>query len=117
MMSKPKVALWAATMAFATSAAAAQGGGFPNLDVEKNCRSRAKSTEEMLGDQTIAANVVTQCLKSERQARAALSAAWKDIPANYRAMCIKPNDYSPSYAEWIACLEMNIDVKSLHQKK
>jgi len=117
MMSKPKLALWGAVMAFATSAAVAQGDRFPNLDVEKNCRSRAKASEEMTGDKTLSTNLFAQCVKSERAAQAAISAAWKDIPANYKAMCIKPNDYSPSYAEWIACLEMNIDVKALRIPK
>jgi hypothetical protein len=67
----------------------------------------------MLADKTAASSFFASCMRSEREAQDALTAAWKDIPAKFKAMCIKPNEFSPSYAEWIACLEMNIDVKNL----
>lgn len=116
MMSKSKAALAAAVLMFTASAAMAQGGKFPSLDVEKNCRNRAKASEQMMGDKTVSTNLFTACVRSEKEAQAALSAAWKDIPANYRSMCIKPNDFSPSYVEWISCLEMNMDVKKLRTR-
>ena len=43
-------------------------------------------------------------------------AAWKDIPPTYKASCIKPEVFSASYAEWISCLELSIDVKSLRKR-
>jgi hypothetical protein len=115
-MQKPTIALTAAILLFATVAATAQGSRFPNVDTQKLCRSRAKSTEEMMGDKTVFAKTFDTCMRSEKDARDALLAAWKDIPAAYKASCIKPDVFSASYAEWISCLELNIDVKSSRKK-
>ncbi len=117
MMPKSKIVLTAAILLFATLAAAAQDARFPNLDTQKLCRNRAKSTEEMMGDKSVTAKTFDTCMRSEREARDALVAAWKDIPPTYKASCIKPEAYSASYAEWISCLELNIDVKSLRKKR
>jgi hypothetical protein len=56
-------------------------------------------------------------MRSEQEARDAIVSAWKEIPSQYKTFCIKPNVYSPSYVEWIACLEMQMDVKRLRAKK
>jgi hypothetical protein len=94
-------------------AAASKDSNVPRIDVEKGCSARAKA----IGDLGVAtANAVEACKRSEQDARAALVAAWKDIPAQYKASCVKPKDYSPSYGEWIACLELHIDVKKLRAK-
>jgi hypothetical protein len=116
MMPKSKIVLTAAILLFANLAAAAQEARFPNLDSQKLCRSRAKSSEEMMGDKSVTAKTFDTCMRSERAARDALVAAWKDIPPTYKAACIKPEVFSASYEEWISCLELNIDVKSLRKK-
>ena len=116
IMQKPTIALTAAILLAATGVAAAQDR-FPNIDMQKLCRNRAKSTEEMMGDKSVASKSYDTCLRSEHDAKNALVAAWKDIPPSYKASCIKPDVYSASYAEWISCLELNIDVKSLRKKK
>jgi hypothetical protein len=91
----------------------AQGGGLPAIDLQKNCNARtAAVVAEADRSSTVAA-----CVASEQKAQAALAAAWKDIPPQYKTTCIKPNDYSPSYIEWIGCLELYIDVKSLSEKR
>ena len=115
-MPKSTIVLTAAIWLFANLAAAAQEARFPNLDSQKLCRSRAKSTEEMMGDKSVTSKTFDTCMRSERDARDALVAAWKDIPPTYTASCIKPEVYSASYAEWISCLELNIDVKNLRKK-
>src|SRR6185295_3078732 len=51
------------------------------------------------------------CMKSEQASRDAIAAIWKEIPPSYKASCIDPRAYSASYIEWIACLELYIDVK------
>jgi hypothetical protein len=114
-MQKPTIALAAAILLAATGVAAAQDR-FPNLDTQKLCRNRAKSSEEMMGDKSVASRSYDTCMRSEHAAKDALVAAWKDIPPTYKASCIKPEVYSASYAEWISCLELNIDVKSLRKK-
>jgi len=114
-MPKPTIALAAAILIAATGMAAAQDR-FPNLDTQKLCRNRAKSTGDMMDDKSSASKSYDTCLRSEHAAKDALVAAWKDIPPSYKASCIKPDVYSASYAEWISCLELNIDVKSLRKR-
>jgi hypothetical protein len=87
--------------------------GPPRIDFKKLCRSRVEAVGEV-GGATVQ-DLVNSCVTAEREAQTALVAAWKNIPPSYKARCIKPNDYSPSYGEWIACLELLIDVKSLRK--
>jgi hypothetical protein len=115
-MPKSRIVLTAAILLFATFAATAQDARFPNLDTQKLCRNRAKSSEEMMGDKAVSVRTFDTCMRSERAARDALAAAWKDIPPTYKASCIKPEVFSASYEEWISCLELNIDVKSFRKK-
>jgi hypothetical protein len=115
-MQKSTIALTAAILLAAAGVAAAQDARFPNLDTQKLCRNRAKSSEEMMGDKSVASKSFDTCMRSEHAAKDALVAAWKDIPPAYKASCVKPEAYSASYAEWISCLELNIDVKSLRKK-
>lgn len=114
-MSKSTFALSAAVTFFTTFAVAQDN--FPEIDTQKLCRARAQSIEEMMGETQVTSRTFDTCVNSEQQARAALVAAWKDIPPSYKASCVKPGVYSPSYAEWISCLELNIDVKILRSRR
>jgi hypothetical protein len=82
--------------------------------VEKNCRSRVQAVGQ-IGDRT-EAQALASCMKAEQDAQVALTEAWEKIPVRYKTDCIKPNAYSASYAEWIACLELLIDVKAARAK-
>ena len=84
-MLKSKIVLTAAILLLANLTAVAQDASFPNLDTQKLCRSRAKSSEEMMGDKSVSARTYDTCMRSERAARDALVAAWKDIPPTYKA--------------------------------
>ena len=97
--------------------AAVAQNAVPKIDMEKHCRSRAKTNEEMMGDKKAGEQAFETCLRYERAAKAALDEAWTKIPPAYKQKCIQPGIYSPSYAEWISCLEINIDIKSLPGKK
>lgn len=112
-MTKSKFII-AATIILSPTLAAAASDGLPRLDIRKHCSSRAQA---VVGLPNSEGNAVDACVRSEQRARDALAKAWKDIPPQYKAACIKPGDYSPSYEEWIACLEMNIDVKALRARK
>src|SRR4029077_5033448 len=101
---------------FTTFAAMAKGNNLPSIDIKKGCGVRSKASAEMMGDKSSAAGAFDTCMKSEEQARDALAAAWKDIPAALKAFCVTPNVYSPSYTEWISCVELSIDVKKQSQK-
>lgn len=96
----------------------AKDGNLPSIDLEKACGVRANTNAEILGAKSLAAaGGFDRCMKSEQIARDALSAAWNDIPANYKAFCIAPGVYSPSYVEWISCLELRIDLKKAGRKQ
>ena len=116
MMHKSKIVLSAAVLLSTTLLAVAKDE-LPKIDTEKFCRTRAASSGEMMGDKAAASRAFQTCTDSEQKARDALAAAWNDIPPGYKAACIKPDVYSPSYIEWISCLELNIDVKVLRSKK
>ena len=115
-MPKSEVVLIVAATLVISFAAVAQDG-LPRIDTQKLCRDRGASIAEMMGTKSVDPQVFDSCVKSEQDARDALVTAWKDIPAHFKAACIKPGIYSPSYAEWISCLELNIDVKNLRSKK
>ena len=117
MKPKSTIALSAAVVLFTTFAAMAKDDNLPSIDLKKACGIRAKASAEMMGDKSSTAGAFDTCMKSEQQARDALAAAWKDMPADFKAFCIAPNVYSPSYTEWISCLEMNIDLKKQRQKQ
>jgi hypothetical protein len=111
-----KVILSTAAIVFTTWAFAADGR-LPSIDLDKRCHKSAKTVQEMLGGDSSESKAFDSCMRSETEAQKALLAAWKDIPASYKGTCIKPKDYSPSYVEWIACVEMLMDVKRLRSKK
>jgi hypothetical protein len=114
-MPKSTTVLSAALVLWATAAVAADDR-LPNIDLQKRCAARTQALGDNSGDKSITAKTFDSCMKSEQEARAALQAAWKDIPARYKASCIQPNVYSPSYMEWISCLELQIDIKNLRAK-
>jgi hypothetical protein len=113
---KSTISLSAVAVLFTTFAAMAKDNNLPSIDLKKACGIRAKASAEMMGDQSSAAGAFDTCMKSEQAARDALAAAWKDIPAVFKAFCIAPNVHSPSYTEWISCVELSIDVKKQRQK-
>ncbi|AMN43500.1 hypothetical protein [Rhodoplanes sp. Z2-YC6860] len=97
---------------------AAAASVVPTIDLQKRCRTSAKSAQYLMGNSSgdAAEKAFQSCMASEQGARAAILAAWKDIPPSYKNFCIRPNVYSPSYIEWIACLEMRIDLKRLRSQ-
>ena len=115
-MAKSTIALSAAVVLFTTFAVVAKDYNLPSIDIKKGCGIRAKASAEMMGDKSSEAGSFATCMKSEQESRGALAAAWKDIPATLKAFCITPNVYSPSYTEWISCVELSIDVKKSRQK-
>jgi hypothetical protein len=53
------------------------------------------------------------CVKQEQEARQQIINNWTKYPASDRQKCINTTQYLPSYVEWITCLEMYRDVRSL----
>ena len=116
MMPKSTIALSAVVVLFTTFAAAAKDNELPGIDIQKRCGIRAKASAEMMADKSSETMAFDSCMRSEQSARAALAAAWKEIPATFKSFCVNPNVYSPSYVEWISCLELHIDLKKLRAR-
>ena len=117
MVSRSKYILSAALLLVTAVAAAARDDTVPQIDLQKRCRASAKVAIEIMGDASAELKAFDACMKSETDARNAILAAWKDMPQSYKTFCVRPKVYSPSYVEWIACLEMQMDVKRLRAKQ
>jgi hypothetical protein len=104
------ILLGAAVMLVAlTAAEAASTKAVPVIDLQVRCRKSEKTLTEMMGNNVVQA--FDGCMTSERGALKALVDAWPKIPAAIKSYCIRPTEFSPSYVEWIACIEMVIDLR------
>ena len=112
-----RVWLGAALFLFAVSeaAAAASPKGLPTIDLNSRCKRSEAVVVEMTGDKSLQGKGFEMCMRAEQEARNALVAAWPEVPQAYKTFCIAPATFSPSYIEWIACLEMLIDLRKLRQ--
>jgi hypothetical protein len=100
------------------AASAASSKGVPTIDLQTRCKRSEKIMADMMGSPTLLqTNGFDLCMRAEQEARSALVAAWPDVPPSYKAFCIRPAAYSPSYIEWIACMEMLIDLRKLRAAK
>jgi hypothetical protein len=74
----------------------------PKFDITRECQSEGgtKSTQQT-------------CVGDENQARRQLESEWAQFGASDRAECYEETntDGSPSYVEFLTCLEMARDVK------
>lgn len=102
---------------FTASVAVAKDNILPTIDLQERCRTSVRAAQEMLGNYANTADSLDACMKSEQASRDAIAAIWKEIPPSYKASCIDPRAYSASYIEWIACLELYIDVKKQRSNK
>ena len=116
-----RMRLWLGAMAVICAAAqaaeAAETKALPTIDLQARCKRSERAIVEMTGDKTLLGRGFDMCMRAEEDARAALAKAWPDMPQSYKTFCIKPAAYSPSYIEWIACMEMLIDLKRLREAR
>ena len=99
------------------AAAAAAPKGLPTIDLNSRCKRSESVVVEMTGDKSLQGKGFEMCMRAEQEARDALAAAWNEVPAAYKTFCIAPAAYSPSYIEWIACVEMLIDLRKLRETR
>jgi len=111
MLAKPKTALSMFLIIFTASVAVAKDNNLPTIDLQERCRTSVRAAQEMLGNYSNTVDSLDACMKSEQASRDAVAAIWKEIPR------IDPRAYSASYIEWIACLELYIDVKKQRSNK
>ena len=103
--------------AAAQAAEAADAKGLPTIDLKSRCQRSEKVIVEMTGDKTLLGRGFDMCMRAEEEARTALVKAWPEMPQAYKTFCIAPAAYSPSYIEWIACMEMLIDLRRLREAR
>jgi hypothetical protein len=93
------------------SVLAAGAGGPPAIDVKKSCQSSEKAVADIMGTNTVI--TVENCARQEQAARQEIVDNWAKYPASDRQLCVDTKAYMPSYVEWLTCLEMYRDVRSL----
>src|SRR5215212_3083066 len=99
--------LTAFILGFHVVAAAADA---PRIDIEATCRASVKAVVEAMGDKTGIS--LDNCMKQENGALAQMDKDWATYTAGDRAQCVQPKQYSPSYVEWLTCLETRRDVRN-----
>jgi hypothetical protein len=112
MITKPKVAVFAAILLVAAPTALAKGNGLPKLDIELACHSSEKAVTAIF---SVTFDIFKSCMNDEEDARAQLDKNWASYPAADKVRCIQPKEFLPGYVEWLTCLEMNRDVKVMHK--
>jgi hypothetical protein len=116
-----RMKVWLGAMAVifvaAQAAEAAETKGLPTIDLKTRCQRSEKVIVEMTGDKTLLGRGFDMCMRAEQDARTALEKAWPEVPQSYKTFCIAPAAYSPSYIEWIACMEMLIDLRKLRETR
>jgi hypothetical protein len=112
MMTRPKIALTAAIILCAASAALAKDSGPPSIDIQRTCR---ESSSALLGLTADPKQDLDSCISDEQAARDQLTKDWANYSAFAKSACIKPNEYLPGYVEWQSCMEMTRDVVKMRQ--
>jgi hypothetical protein len=111
MINRLGIAVYAVTLA-AASTSPAKDGGLPKLDMKFACRSSEQAVSAVI---SVTTDIYKSCLDDENDARDQLNKAWAEFPASDKARCIQPKEYLPSYVEWLTCLEMTRDVKTMRK--
>jgi hypothetical protein len=114
MLTKSKIALTAAIILGAASAALAKDGGPPNIDIQKTCRESANALIGLFGNDS---DNFKTCMNDEQTAREQLVKDWATYPALAKARCIQPKEFLPGYVEWQSCIEMTRDVINLRKEQ
>ena len=108
MFTTSKIIMSVAIILAAVSAALARDGGLPKLNIESSCRASANAVSASTGTTS---DTLDSCVSDENDARKQLEKDWAMYQASDKARCIQPKEYTPSYIEWLTCLEMNRDVR------
>jgi hypothetical protein len=86
----------------------------PTIDARKGCEASEKDIGDIFGQNN--GTSLGSCLKQEPEARQQMINSWAKYPSSDRQKCIDTTVYNPSYVEWLTCLEMYRDVRSLNRE-
>ncbi|MFZ0195511.1 MAG: hypothetical protein WAL14_11910 [Pseudolabrys sp.] len=98
-----KYIIASAIVLMATSAALSKDGALPNLDIQKQCQKTQRATDEFTGTKN--PDAFNLCVKTEQSAREKLAGRWATTSGLDKTTCVHPAGWSPSYFEWLGCLE------------
>ena len=108
-----KIIVSGAIVLMAASAALAKGDGVPELDIQKQCQKTQIATDEFTGTKNPGA--FDLCVKTEQSAREKLAERWPTTSALDKTSCVHPAVWSPSYFEWVACLDTRDYVQTMRK--
>ena len=92
----------------------ARVGSVPTIDVRKSCEISEKNIGPLLG--TDSGSNLKNCLKEQQDARQEMINSWTKYPQDDKQKCINTTGFLPGYVEWLTCLEMYRDVRSLNRE-
>jgi hypothetical protein len=95
----------------ATTACLAEKARVPRIDVHKICREIDAATQSFYSKGS--EGTISSCIASEREAHNQIVKEWHSFPASARSLCIKPDQYMPTYLHWLTCLETTTEVMKM----
>jgi len=104
-----------AIVLMASSAALSKEDALPTIDIQKQCRANQSTTDALFGNKS--SNGFEHCVNSEETARGKLVERWKTIPPADKTSCIHPTNYSPSYFEWLGCIDTRVYVLKMRTER
>jgi hypothetical protein len=95
----------------AASTAFSRDVDVPKIDVQTLCRTRQATVDAVFTAQN--SNALELCVSSEQDARDKLLARWATLSTLDKTSCVHPKAYSPSYLEWLGCIDTREYVHTL----
>jgi hypothetical protein len=86
----------------------------PTIDIKKTCQVAADVMVSLMGGTTTEQDI-NACLDSEQKARDQIIKDLATYASAYKKQCMRTDVYIPSYVEWLTCLEMERDVRTMQQ--
>jgi hypothetical protein len=111
---RSRIIIAGAVVLIAASAALAKDGVLPKIDLEKQCQKTQNATDALTGQKN--PDAFDLCVKNEQRAREKLIERWATIPASDKASCIHSTDWSPSYLEWLECIDTRVYVQTMRKE-
>jgi hypothetical protein len=115
MSIRSTIGLAAALTLGTTTACLAEKAKLPKIDFHKICREIDTATRSFYSKDSH--GTVSSCIASEREARDQIVKEWQRFPESARSLCIKPDQYMPTYLHWLICLEMNTEVMKMRKDR
>ena len=109
-----RIIISGAIVLMAASAALSKDGVLPQLDLQKQCRTTQKATDDLTGTKN--PDAFDLCIKSEESAREKIVGRWATIPPSDKIGCIHPADWSASYSEWLGCVDAREYVRTMRKE-